>query len=219
MKYLYILFSIVALSIGCRLNDQSYSSSIVKKIEAGTDSTYDRKYYNSSGRPLFSVLTHYSRAPVRVDVSYYNTPENRASEIVTHMLGARYGHYFEFYENGCLKHYAYYLGNGHTSYEQEYDSAGKLVTDLGDPYVDYMPDDKGRVTLYFSGVFFDSLSVLISADSLPQRKLKLLKSPEQAMLWEAKIPQKGAPYTLTISGKQLMTMENKTYTDTLRLRN
>ena len=190
---------------------------ILKQIEVGTDSTYKREYIPNPNKSLYAVFTHYFGAPVKTFVYYYDIDKKNVSEIKTYMMDKMYGHYFEFYNDGCLKQYTYMVGNNYNSYVRKYTTDRKLELEEGTPYVDAIVDNNRNADLFFIKIFCDSLSVEVSSKNMPLKNLILTKSAMQPMLLEGRIRAVDTTYFLKITAIGNNFKERKIYNDTINI--
>lgn len=202
--------------LGCQHGDVPNVHAIINSVEMGTDSTYKREYFPNPHKSIYATMAKYYGAPIRTFVYYYDIDKKKVSEIKTYMIDSLYGHYFEFYANGNLKRYCYYVGSGKRfSYSMEYSKKGGLENKMGDPLVDYIKIGGNEVELYFSNVFFDSIQVEISSEYVKPHELVLEASAMLPMLSKAVMPAYKSLVYLKISGYRRKGV--KIYNDTLRI--
>jgi hypothetical protein len=209
---------IVALIIflGCNIEDIPRSNKFMPIIEKGTDSSYGLEYYPNPNKTLYVILSKWYNAPIETFFYYHDLDKKKVSRIKTYMIDSLYGHYFEFYENGNLMQYCYYTGLGNQySYLKRYSEDGSLEIEEGNPYVDYIENNNKELELHFSTVFFDSLVVELSTNSICSQKISLKKSSLLPMLLESKIPKTDNLFYLKIVGYNKNQITN--YFDTLNI--
>jgi hypothetical protein len=211
-------FIIVALFsfVGCQYGDIPNANKVLTIIQNGTDSTYKKEYLPNPDKSLYVVLAKYYNAPIETFIYYHDIDKKRVSEIKTFMIKSLYGHHFEFYESGDLKQYCYYVGTGnYSSYVKQYALDGRLENESGNPFVDYVKNDKKELELHFSTVFFDSLNVELSSKSTEPIELKLESSSMLPMLSESTIKISDSIFYLKIMC--FKRKEIKIYRDTLSI--
>jgi hypothetical protein len=211
------IVTVILLSfLGCQSKEPPKVNKVIALIEKGTDSTYKREYFPNPRKSLYAVLSKYYNAPIETFLYYHDIDKKSVSEIKSFMIKSLYGHYFEFYNNGNLRQYCYYVGIGsNSSYTMYYSKDGRLESEQGNPFVDYIKNDKKQLELHFSTVFFDSLSVELSSKNISTHKINLRKSSMLPMLSEGIVPMADSVYYLKIVGFEKK--GSKVYTDTLKI--
>jgi hypothetical protein len=211
-----LIIIVLFFFVSCLPGSIPSANKVIAIIEKGTDSTYKREYFPNPNKSLYVVLAKYFNAPVETFFYYHDIDKKTVSEIKTFMIKSLYGHYFEFYDNGKLRQYCYYVGSGNnTSYLKQYSKDGTLENEKGNPFVDYTRNDKKELELHFSTVFFDSLSVELSSKNIQFQKIHLNPSSMLPMLSESVIPITDSIFYLKIIGYGKK--ETKIYSDTLNI--
>lgn len=204
--------------MGCAPENFPSANKVRYLLEQGTDSTYNREYFPNPKKSLYAVLTKYYNADINTFFYYYDIDKKSVSEIKTYMINNLYGHYYEFYRNGNLMKYCYYIGSGDKcSYLKQFSNDGTLESEKGNPFVDYIQNDKNEIDMHFSTVFFDSLQVELSSGKAKAQKLDLRSSSMLPMLSESTISITDSIFYLKIIG--YIKKEKKIYNDTLIIDN
>jgi len=214
-KSRFVLLIILILLFECKNESSFYSAkNIVIGIEKGTDSTSVRSYYSYPKNLRFTVSSYFG-AQIITGINYFDTSGNKVRQIESTMAGIKYGHYFKFFESGNIETYYYKIGDGkNTRFVRKYGENGSLISEVGTPLVDYIPDEDNRkVTLFFTDIFFDSLHVIFSTPSKTTGSVSLQKSAMQPFLLEGQVPDSISIFKITAIEKA--NRESKTYYDTL----
>jgi hypothetical protein len=212
-----VTFFLIVCLFSCKTYDTRLSQSIIlKQIENGTDSTYNKIYFPGYKHTLYETKTSYFLGESNCIIYYLDQEKKKVDRIESKLLGKPYGHYFNFYGNGIIKSYRYVVRSGNYSFYRKYSNEGDLKEEMGNPFVDFMlNENKNEADLFFVNVFFDSLHVEISSSKTPTKKLELHKSALAPMLLENKLFINDSLYFLKIyttkSGK------TKLYSDTLNI--
>ena len=205
---------IILVFSSCRGVDNTDSKYFINQIEQGTDSTFQRKY-DSDNNLLFSS-TRYYNSIYNTEISYF---KKRVFSIKGYLIDSLYGHFFEFYDNGKLKLYCYYIENNkNSSFIRNYSTDSKLEKEQGNPFVDHMDSDNDSIDLFFSNVFYDAIDVEFSFGKLKNRKMILRTSMMQPLLLESRLPISNNVLYMKIKTVERKGKQRKVYYDTLELR-
>lgn len=210
------VFLLVGL-FSCKTYDTRLSQSIIlKQIENGTDSTYNKIYFPGYKHTLYETKTSYFLGESNSIIYYSDQEKKKVDRIESNLLGKPYGHYFNFYDNGIIRSYRYIVKSGNYSFYRKYSMEGDLEEERGNPFVDFMlNENKNEADLFFVNVFYDSLHVEISSINTPIKKLELHTSSLAPMLLENKLFINDSLFFLKIyaikSGKTIL------YSDTLNI--
>ncbi len=206
---------LITILSSCNWQPVISSNKIFNIIENGTDSTIRREYFPNPNKSLYLITTSYCNALINTYIYYHDIDKKKVREIETFLLKDKYGHHFEFYQNGILEEYCYYVGHkSESSYIRKYSESGKLIEEKGNPFVDYIKDEKNNIELHFSTVFFDSLSVEVRTKE-NNNKLFLKPSKMQPMLLNGTVKGNAPIYFLRITAYSSMSNNIKVYNDTI----
>jgi hypothetical protein len=79
------------------------------------------------------------------------------------------GNLLEFYPDGKLLRFSYLIDNNHSVYSREYDTAGRLIAEKGNPFVGYDITenntlDTAHIQIFLSDFGFTNLDLFVSPD-------------------------------------------------------
>jgi hypothetical protein len=177
----------LAFAPGCKtvsVGDHLSAAKVLGVYERGTDSTL-YKGYDVLGRLIYTKTS--INAAIYMAHIYYPLDDKEPKEIKGDFLDSLYGHHFDFYSDGSIEKYCYYVGSGQNcSYVVEFADNGKVKEAQGDPFVDRMSKGEERV-LYFSSVLYDNLDVRYSKNGKDYTSLMLKNAPMQPFLKEVTV--------------------------------
>ena len=148
---------------------------------------FDSSYSNNSSKKFDTIVfKNFST----IYFIYNNT--NDLVKIKARLDSIRYGHFFEFEDQGELKNYYYLVGDDlHNSSEIKSDQGLKRYVEKGSPFVDYMKNsaDSGikKYSLIFSTFPRKNLQVSYSLNGKDYQPVELHKSRIMPLLKEADI--------------------------------